>query len=148
MKKLIVLAALVLVWACPIKAQQDRAARQMADRVAAAFFNGPRTLDRTNPVRKRVELSRQYWITDGDMPEFQLYSFKSFLAMDRWLKKEENEPGFPLRTAGDNVSCSRGLCRLRLVDGQMAHNHVYLTHLWYGRDKRGLYIKKMRILYG
>jgi hypothetical protein len=53
-----------------------------------------------------------------------------------------------MRTSGEKLSCRRGICSLDLVDNQMAHNHVYLTRVWYGRSKGRLYVKKVRILYG
>jgi len=148
MKKLILLAVIVFTGAFSLQAQQDKAARKLANKMSAAFSNGLRPLDQEHLLVGRLNLSIQHWITDGDMPEFESRTFKSFTAMERWLKKEENEPGFPMRTSGQKVSCGRGLCRLDLVDGQMAHNHVYLTRVWYGSSKGRLYVKKVRILYG
>jgi hypothetical protein len=94
-------------------------------------------------------VSIQNWIVpDDNSPEFESRTFRNFTAMERWLKSEENQPGFPLRTSGDKLSCRRGLCRLDLLDGQMMHNHVYLTRVWYGHSKRGLYVKRIKLLYG
>ncbi len=149
MKKIILFTVFVFTCSTALQAQsQDKAARKLAGKVATAFSNGVGSLDRSHLLKGRLELSIQHWITDGDMPEFESRSFKSFQAFELWLKKEENEPGFPIRTSGERVSCRGGLCRLDLKDGQMMHNHVYLTRVGYGYSKGRLYVKKLRILYG
>ena len=145
MKKLTITVALLLLTCIPAFAQTDKEAAKLADTMAEAFSNG---LDRPaidKLLRGRLQVSIQNWIGE---PEFESKRFKTFTAMERWLKSEENQPGFPVRTSGERVSCGGGLCKLALNDGQMANNHVYLTRVWYGRDKRGLYVKKIRILYG
>jgi hypothetical protein len=144
MKKLTLCALIAFASMLSVDAQ-DKTARKLADRMAASFSNGLRPLDNRHLLRGRLSVSIQNWIAE---PEFESRTFKSFTAMERWLKKEENQPGFPIRTSGENVSCRKGLCRLDLVDNQMAHNHVYLTHVWYGYQKGRIYVKRVRILYG
>ena len=147
MKKLILCA--VIAFACMLSVQaQDKTAKKLANRMAASFSNGLRPLDSRHLLRGPLKLSLQYWITDGDDPEFESRSFKSFAAMEWWMKSRQHEDGTPFRTSGQNVSCRKGLCRLDLVDNQMAHNHVYLTHIWYGYQKGKIYVKRIRILYG
>jgi hypothetical protein len=148
MKNSIVLALVFVGCTFSVHAQQDRAARKLADKVSAAFSNGLGPLDHPPLFRGPLKVTIQNWIYDVGMHEYEFKTFRSFTAMERWLKKEENQPGFPMRTSGDKVGCSRGVCRLDLVDGQMAHNHVFLTRIWYGRSKGALYVKKIKLLYG
>jgi hypothetical protein len=68
--------------------------------------------------------------------------------MERWMKREQQEDGTPFRMSGQRISCRRGLCRLDLVDNQMAHNHVFLTRIWYGYSGKKIFVRKMRLLYG
>ena len=126
----------------------DKRALVLARTISAAFSNGLTGLDKRHLLRGRLKLTKQYDITDGDQPEFESKTFASFAAMERWLKKEENEPGFPIRMSGENVSCRRGICRLDLVDNQMAHNHIFLTRIYYGYVGGHIYVKRLRILYG
>ncbi len=145
-------AAIIIVcgWSGTAVGQtSDRAARTLAGRMATAFALGRLSrLDKEHLLGKRLELSIQHWITDGDDPEFEAKTFRSFAAMERWLKADESEPGFPVRTSGERISCSRGLCRLDLRDNQMAHNHVFLIRIWYGSAKGKIVVKKLRLLYG
>jgi hypothetical protein len=151
MKKVIIVIAFTLVVSIPTFAQQDKTAKKLADKMAAAFSNGKLDeLDLVNLLHgRRLKLSTQNWITDVGQKEFESRTFKNFWAMERWMEQEEaDHPGFPVRTSGENISCRKGLCRLDLVDNQMAHNHVYLTHVWYGYQKGKIYVKRIRILYG
>ena len=146
---ILLFALMIFSGAGYVQAQQDRAARNLADKVAAAFSNHVGSLDRANLLRGRLKVSIQNWIVpDDSFPEFQSRTFKNFTAMERWLKSEENQPGFPRRTSGMGLSCRSGLCRLDLKDGQMMHNHVYLTRIWYGYSKGSIYIKRIKLLYG
>lgn len=122
----------------------DKKALVLARTISTAFSNGLTGLDKRHLLRGRLKLTKQYDITDG----LESKTFASFAAMERWLKKEENEPGFPVRMSGENVSCRRGICRLDLVDNQMAHNHVFLTRIYYGYVGGRIYVKRLRILYG
>lgn len=126
----------------------DKRALAMAGTISAAFSNGLTGLDRKHLLKGRLKLTRQYDITDGDQAEFESRTFGSFTAMERWLKHEETEPGFPVRMSGEKVSCRSGICRLDLVDNQMAHNHVFLTRIYYGYAGGRIYVKRLRILYG
>ena len=126
----------------------DKQGRKLADTVSRAFGNGLTRLDRQLLLRGRLKLSIQHWITDIGQPEYEARTFANFAAMERWLKREENQPGFPVRTSGEKVSCRDGVCRLDLVDNQMAHNHVYLTRIWYGYSGGHIYVKRIKILYG
>jgi hypothetical protein len=149
MRKIIILAIVVFTCTIALQAQsQDKAARRLANKMAAAFSNGLRPLDREHLLQGRLKLSIQHWITDGDDPEYESRTFKNFSAMERWLKREENQPGFPVRMSGERLSCRSGICSLDLIDGQMMHNHVYLTRVWYGHSKGRLYVKRIKILYG
>ena len=64
------------------------------------------------------------------------------------MKSEQDSAGAPFRDSGETTSCRRGLCRLDLVDNQMAHNHVFLTRIWYGYSNGKVYVRKLRLLYG
>ena len=149
MRKLI-LAIILTGCSITITAAQgnDKQTRMLADNVATAFSNGLTKLDRRRLLRGALKLSIQYWITDVGQPEFESKTFANFSAMEGWLKSEENEPGFPVRTSGERVSCRSGICRLDIVDNQMAHTHVYLTRIWYGYSGGHIYGKRIRILYG
>ncbi|MEP7076083.1 MAG: hypothetical protein ABI878_09740 [Acidobacteriota bacterium] len=148
-KKLISMLAIAVCSIAPVAGQTtDRRALMLAETISSAFGNGLTSLDRQNLLRGHLKLTKQYDITDGDQPEFESKTFTSFAAMERWLKKEENEPGFPVRMSGEKVTCRRGICRLDLVDNQMAHNHVFLTRIYYGYSGGRIYVKRLRILYG
>jgi hypothetical protein len=144
----VLLAFVLLLSAFAFGQTQDRDARRLAARMSAAFFNGLGVLDKQHLVRGRLLVSQQYDIYDIGQHEFDSRSFHSFTAMERWMKSEEHEDGTPFRMSGEKLYCRRGLCRLDLVDNQMAHNHVYLTRIWYARSGGKLYVKKVRILYG
>jgi hypothetical protein len=149
MKKLFLSVAIAATLAVTAAAQsQDREALRMAEKVAAAFSNGLAPLDHRYPLRARLHVTKQYDIYDVGQREFEYKTFRSFTAMDRWMKREQQEDGTPFRMSGQRVSCRRGLCRLDLVDNQMAHNHVFLTRIWYGRSHGKIYIRKLRLLYG
>ena len=146
MKKTVL--ALILGILCSIAVfgqSQDKQARKLADKVATAFFLGLSKLDRQSLLHSRLHLTIENSIGE---PEFEYKSFRNFTAMERWMKSEENQPGFPVRMSGEKVSCRGGRCRLDLIDGQMMHNHVYLTRIDYGYRKGRIYIKRLRILYG
>ena len=150
MRKIIIFAIVVFTCTIALQAQsQDKAARKLAGKMAAAFANDVRPLDRDRLLRGRLKMSIQHSIIpDDSFPEYESRTFQSFSAMELWLKSEENQPGFPVRTSGERISCRRGVCRLDLIDGQMMHNHVYLTRVWYGRSRGRLYVKRIRMLYG
>src|SRR4051812_21362353 len=110
MKKTLLIAAIAASLAVSAAAQpQDRAARKMADKMAAAFSNGLGPLDRRYPLRARLQVSLQTDTPDVGQPEFTSKSFRSFAAMQRWMKSEQDEAGAPFRSSGERVSCRRGL---------------------------------------
>ena len=148
MKRILTLSMLIVA-ACSFgQAQRHsklRGPAKLANDVATAFSLRLGKLDRQSLLRGRLRLTMQNWIAE---PEFEFKSFRNFAAMERWMKREEHQPGFPMRTSGDKVYCRRGLCRLDLLDGQMMHHHVYLTRINYGYRNGRIYIKRLRILYG
>jgi hypothetical protein len=146
MKKLLIVIAVALLASSPTFAQTDKKAMKLADKMAEAFSNGMGRPEIDALLRgRRLPLSIENSNVD---PEFESKTFKSFTALERWLKSREHENGAPFRMSGERVSCRKGLCRLDLEDGQMMHSHIYLTRVWYGYDKRGIYVKRIRILYG
>ena len=94
MKKLIVVP-LIVIAACSFAQAQRHSKksgpRQLADKVATAFSIGIGRLDRQGLLRGRLHLTKQNWIAE---PEFEYQSFRSFTAMQRSMKREENQPGF------------------------------------------------------
>ena len=147
MKKLIVLASLALFCVIAVPAQrQDNQAKKLADKVAAAFANGLGKLDSEKLLRGPLKLTIE---NSGGEPEHEYKTFRTFAAMERYMKRQSHEPGFPVRTSGDKKpTCRNGLCRLDLVDNQMAHNHVFLTKVYYGYAKGKIYVKRLYIIFG
>lgn len=130
---------------------QDRSARKLADKMAVAFSWGLGELDRRHLIRGPLQVSLQLDVPDlgSGQKEFTLKRFRSFKAMEHWMTADPDHWNSGVdRQSGDRISCRRGLCRLYLAENQMAHNHVYLTHIWYGYSRGKIYVRKLRLLYG
>ena len=147
MKKLTLLAFFGLSCAFATHAQsQDKQAKKLADKVSLAFAYGLGKLDSAKLLNGPLKLTIE---NSGGEVEFEYKSFRTWAAMERYMKSQSNEPGFPIRSSGDSkLSCRRGLCRLDLVDNQMAHNRVFLTKIYYGYTKGRIYVKKLYIIFG
>jgi len=147
MKKLVILALLGLLCAFSIHAQsQDKQAKKLADKVSLAFAYGLGKLDSEKLLNGPLKLTIE---NSGGEIECEYKSFRTFASMERYLKGESHQPGFPIRSSGDKqLSCRRGLCRLDLVDNQMAHNRVFLTKIYYGYTRGRIYVKKLYIIFG
>jgi hypothetical protein len=125
---------------------QDRQAKKLADKVSLAFAYGLGKLDSGKLLNGPLKLTIE---NSGGEIECEYKSFRTFAAMERYLKGESHQPGFPIRSSGDKkLSCRNGLCRLDLVDNQMAHNRVFLTKIYYGSAKGRIYVKKLYIIFG
>ena len=148
-KAILIIAAIASLAGAGSARPQDRVARKLANKMAVAFFTGLAELDRRHLLRAPLQVSLQLDEPDtaGGQKEFYSKTFRTFAAMECWMKSEEDS-GAPFRQSGDRISCHRGLCRLYLAENQMAHNHVYLTHIWYGYAKGKIFVRKVRLLYG
>jgi len=147
MKKIIIFAIVIFSCTAALRAQsQDKKAAKLVDRVSTAFAYDLRKLDSAHLLNGKLKLTIEN--SGGDV-EFEYKSFRNFTAMERWLKSLVVQPGFPIRSSGDaEPRCRKGLCRLDLIDNQMAHNRVFLTKMYYGFSKGSIYIKKLYIIFG
>lgn len=147
MKKLIPFAALVFTCSIALQAQsQDKKAKKLADKVSTAFAYDLRKLDSAKLLNGPLKLTIEN--SAGEV-EFEYKSFRNFTAMERWLRSLVVQPGFPVRSSGDAPTrCRKGVCRLDLIDNQMAHNRVFLTRIYYGYSKGSIYIKKLYVIFG
>lgn len=140
-------AILIILGAISANAQnQDKKAKKMAEKVSTAFADDLKKLDSEHLLNGRLKLTIEN--SGGDV-DFEYKTFRNFAAMERWLKSLVTEPGFPIRSSGDSgPSCRKGVCRLDLVDNQMAHHRVFLTKVYYGYSKGRIYVKKLYVIFG
>lgn len=142
-----VVATFIIFGAIAAQAQnQDKAAKKMAEKVSTAFAYDLKKLDSEYLLNGRLKLTIEY--SGGDV-EFEYKTFRNFAGIERWLKSLVTEPGFPIRSSGDSEPrCGKGLCRLDLIDNQMAHHRVFLTKIYYGYSKGRIYVKKLYVIFG
>lgn len=146
-KRAAVVAMLIIFGAISAQAQnQDKMAKKMAEKVSTAFAYDLKKLDSAHLLNGRLKLTIEN--SGGDV-EFEYKTFRNFAAMERWLKSLVTEPGFPIRSRGDSEPrCRKGLCRLDLIDNQMAHHRVFLTKIYYGYSNGSIYVKKLYVIFG
>ncbi len=140
-----VLGAVVMLIFGPAQAKsQDRQAKKIGAEIARAFERGQlRKLDTKHLLSGKVKLTIENSIGE---PEFEHYSFNSFGAMGRWIKKQEID-GLPNKVAWPLVGCRKGVCTF-FRDGGILHNQLYLKKVRYGYRNRRIYIRSIQLLAG
>ena len=73
--------------------------------------------------------------------------FRTFGALGRWLKSRETEGGFPWRMDTTLVGCRRGVCTYE-IEGNLAHNRLYIQKLSYGYRNGRPHLKTIFLLAG
>lgn len=140
-----VLIAMIMLFFGSIQAQsQDKQAKKTGAEIARAFERGQlRKLDAKNLLSGKIKLTIENSIGE---PEFERYSFSSFAAMGRWIKKQEFD-GLPNKVAWPLVGCRKGVCTF-FRDGGILHNQLYLKKVTYGYRNKRLFIRGIQLLAG
>lgn len=140
-----VLVAMIMLFFGSIPAQsQDKQAKKTGAEIARAFERGQlRKLDAKNLLSGKIKLTIENSIGE---PEFEYYSFSSFAAMGRWIKKQEFD-GMPNKVAWPLVGCRKGVCTF-FRDGGILHNQLYLKKVTYGYRNKRLFIRGIQLLAG
>ena len=151
MKHLLTLSLLIISICSAAQAQRHSklsGPAKVADQIATAFsLESLSRYDSKHLVTGRLKLLIENSIYDIGGKEFESRYFSSFAALERWMKKEERQPGFPVRVGWPLTGCRNGRCTF-FRDGGISHNHVYLKRIYYGYKSKRLYIKTIQLLYG
>lgn len=142
MKRNLIIAVILLAVSVAANAQAD-SPRRLADKVAAAYLNGLGELDGKRLINGRLIVV----VEDSLSEKTETHYFRSFRAMERWLKKGQRADGTPFRKTRDVLRCSRARCTFNF-DGGILHNHLYLQTITFGYDNGRRYIKEIRLLDG
>ncbi len=137
-------ASIIMLCGAAQAQTQDKQAKKTGAEIAKAFERGQlRKLDVKDLLRGKVKLTIENSIGD---PEFEYYSFGSFAAMGRWIKKQEFD-GLPNKVAWPLVGCRKGVCTF-FRDGGILHNQLYLKKVTYGYRNKRIYIRGIQLLAG
>ncbi len=153
MKPTLIFTLLIISIASVAQAQRHSklsGAAKICDQIATEFSLGSlRSYDSKHLINGRFKLLIEHSIYDtaSGGKEFESRYFRSFSAFERWMKKEERQPGFPVRIGWPLTGCRNGRCTF-FEDGGISHNHVYLKRIYYGYKNKRLYIKTIQLLYG
>lgn len=151
MKRFSIIALLIFIGTAGAAAQTktkrvERIARQFAAAYEAKDLG---RLDAARLIRGRVRIVIGYaYLDEKDAEPDTIRSFRSFKAVDRWLKtradKGIDNPG---RYVREFAGCRKGTCDFTDLKGSL-HNQLYLEEFKYGYRNGRLYIKAIYLWNG
>ena len=142
MRRNLIIALILLTFSVAASAQAS-SPRRLAHKVEIAYLYDLAKLDGKHLINGRLRVV----VEDSLSEETETHYFRSFRAMERWLKKGQREDGTPRRATGDLGSCNRSRCVI-LYENGILHNHLYLERITFGYHKGHRYIKEIRLLDG
>lgn len=142
MKRNFMIALIFLASSVAANAQAT-SPRRLASKVEIAYLYGLGELDGKHLINGRLRVV----VEDSLSEETETHYFRSFRAMERWLKKGQREDGTPRRATGDLGSCNNTRCVVVYKNG-ILHNHLYLQKITFGYRNGRRYIKEIRLLDG
>jgi hypothetical protein len=113
----------------------------LIDKVELGFGNRQLAdLDGRHLFRGRIRFVIEHSLVDDTDPgHFEVRSFRTFAAAQRWLQSREtpNEgyPPVPFPSVRSLQQCRKGVCEYDF-DGGIDHNHLYLKRVYY-RTRHG-----------
>lgn len=125
----------------------------LIDKVEIGFGNRQLAeLDGQQLFRGRIRFVIEHsLVEDNDPGHFEIRTFRSFAAAQRWLQSREtpNEdaPPVPFPSLRPLQQCRKGVCTYDF-DGGIDHNHLYLKRIYYGFKNRRPYLKTVYLLDG
>lgn len=145
---LILAAGATLAAAAPRR--QNKNIERIAWEIAAAYkANDLGRLDAKRLIRGRLRIVISYASLDGeDEQPDTVRRFRSFRAVERWLKSRTGKLDNYNRYVQKFVRCRRGRCEFHDDEGSL-HNRLYLDAITYGFGSDGrLFIKEIDLYNG
>lgn len=125
----------------------------LAEKVEIGFGNRQLAdLDGQNLFRGRIRFVIEHsLVEDTDPGHFEIRTFRSFAAAQRWLKSREtpndDRPPVPIPSLRPLQQCRKGVCTYDF-DGGIDHRHLYLKRIYYGVKNHQPYLKTIYLLDG
>lgn len=105
-------------------------------------------LDARRPYLGKVRIVIEHSLAgDGEKGQYEIRTFRTLAAADRWLKSREREDGTPRRETRPLLECDSRMCEFDF-NGGILHNHLYLQKVSYGMRRGRPYIKTIYLLDG